>query len=44
MVSLGILIYIILVVVCGTAVNIAIIIMVLGIFKAFVGVIWVSKI
>jgi hypothetical protein len=42
MVSLGILIYIILVV--WTAINIAIIIMVLGIFKAFVGVIWVSKI
>ena len=42
MVSLGILIYIILV--AGTSINIAIIIMVLGIFKAFVGVIWVSKI
>ena len=42
MVSLGILIYIILVV--WTAINIAIIIMLLGIFKAFVGVIWVSKI
>ena len=42
MVSLGILIYIILVV--WTAINIAIIIMVLGIFKAFVGLIWVSKI
>jgi hypothetical protein len=42
MVSLGILIYIILVV--WTAINIPIIIMVLGIFSAFVGVIWVSKI
>ncbi len=42
MVSLGILVYIILVV--WTAINIPVIIMVLGIFCAFVGVIWVSKI